>query len=86
MQLYATTKVIKMEKNPIVLETTIKTIETILEKFKQLENEKQPDIALETVKKQIATDLLINKLKLEVSTKGSVEASTIKEIIIEHFN
>ena len=75
-----------MEKTQLVLETTIKTIESILEKFKQIENEKQPDIALETVKKQIATDLLINKLNLEVSTKGSVEASTIKEIIVEHFN
>lgn len=75
-----------MEKTQLVLETTIKTIESVLEKFKQTENEKQPDIALETVKKQIATDLLINKLKLEVSTKGSVEASTIKEIIVEHFN
>lgn len=75
-----------MEKTQLVLETTIKTIESVLEKFKQTENEKQPDIALETVKKQIATDLLINKLNLEVSTKGSVEASTIKEIIVEHFN
>lgn len=75
-----------MEKNPSILETKIKTIESILEKFKKTENEKQPDIALETVKKQIATDLLINKIKLEVSTKGSVEASTITEIIEEYFD
>ena len=75
-----------MEKTQLVLETTIKTIESILQKFKQIENEKQPDLSLETVEKQVATELLINKLKLEVQTKGIVEASTIKEIIEEYFD
>ncbi len=76
----------KMEKNPIVLETKIETLQDILKKFEQPDTDQGMLEAFEAIKKEIATDLLINKLSLEVQKKGTVEADTIKEIVGEYFS
>lgn len=75
-----------MEKNPIVLETKIETLQDILKKFEHPDTDQGMLEAFEAIKKEIATDLLINKLSLEVQKKGTVEADTIKEIVGEYFS
>lgn len=75
-----------MEKNPTVLETKIETLQTILEKFGTPETDQQKIENYENIKKEIATDLLINKLKLESQTKGTIEEKTVQGIVEEYFN
>lgn len=75
-----------MEKNPSILETKIETLQDILKKFEQPETAQKILEAYEAIRKQIAVDLLISKLSLEVQTKGIIEAETIKDIIEEYFD
>ncbi len=75
-----------MEKNPSILEIKIETLQDVLKKFEQPETAQKILEAYEAIKKQIAVDLLISKLSLEVQTKGIIEAETIKDIIEEYFD
>lgn len=75
-----------MEKNPSILEIKIETLQDVLKKFEQPETAQKILEAYEAIKKEIATDLLINKLSLEIQTKGIIEAETIRENIGDYFS